>query len=161
MITGPAQRKIVLMPSSTRRPSLPNSGPRWSITGMSIARRMRSGTGVGPGICRKWRPAVREEFCDMGGSLGQAVRQRCFDISTPRAGVPGRRGLSPSRPDARVSQASLHANPLKDNEKDWDFGMAAQILPGLERKLKAGITGDVMFDRFSRGRYATDASHYQ
>ena len=39
--------------------------------------------------------------------------------------------------------------------------MAAQILPGLERKLKAELTGDVMFDRFSRGRYATDASHYQ
>src|SRR5437764_24034 len=39
--------------------------------------------------------------------------------------------------------------------------MAAQILPGLERKLKAEITGDVLFDRFSRGRYATDASHYQ
>src|SRR4249919_759156 len=38
---------------------------------------------------------------------------------------------------------------------------AAQLLPGLERKLKAEITGDVMFDRFSRGRYATDASHYQ
>src|SRR5436305_14029563 len=38
---------------------------------------------------------------------------------------------------------------------------AAQILPGLERRLKAEITGDVMFDRFSRGRYATDASHYQ
>src|SRR5882672_949074 len=65
MITGPAHLKIVLIPSSTRRPSLPNSGPRWSITGMSIARRMRSGTGVGPGICRKWRPAVREEFWDM------------------------------------------------------------------------------------------------
>ena len=39
--------------------------------------------------------------------------------------------------------------------------MAAQLLPGLERKLKAEITGDVMFDRFSRGRYANDASHYQ
>jgi FAD/FMN-containing dehydrogenase/Fe-S oxidoreductase len=39
--------------------------------------------------------------------------------------------------------------------------MAAQLLPGLERKLKADITGEVMFDRFSRGRYATDASHYQ
>src|SRR5215218_5418258 len=39
--------------------------------------------------------------------------------------------------------------------------MAAQLLPGLERKLKAEIAGDVMFDRFSRGRYATDASHYQ
>src|SRR6267142_2366544 len=38
---------------------------------------------------------------------------------------------------------------------------AAQLLPGLERRLKAEITGEVMFDRFSRGRYATDASHYQ
>jgi hypothetical protein len=47
------------MPASTFNPSLLNSGPRWSITGMSIARRMRSGTGVGPGICRKWRPARR------------------------------------------------------------------------------------------------------
>ena len=40
-------------------PAALNSGPRWSITGMSMARRMRSGTGVGPGICRKWRPARR------------------------------------------------------------------------------------------------------
>src|SRR5436305_13153686 len=39
--------------------------------------------------------------------------------------------------------------------------MAAQLLPGLERKLNSEITGEVMFDRFSRGRYATDASHYQ
>src|ERR1700733_2857668 len=31
----------------------------------------------------------------------------------------------------------------------------------LERKLKAGQTGDVRFDAFMRGRYATDASHYQ
>ncbi|HEY2007365.1 MAG TPA: FAD-binding and (Fe-S)-binding domain-containing protein [Rhizomicrobium sp.] len=33
--------------------------------------------------------------------------------------------------------------------------------PGLERRLKAHLAGDVLFDRFSRGRYATDASHYQ
>src|SRR5262249_29216670 len=33
--------------------------------------------------------------------------------------------------------------------------------PGLERRLKAEIAGDVLFDRASRGRYATDASHYQ
>ncbi|MEA2930697.1 MAG: hypothetical protein QOG38_3125 [Hyphomicrobiales bacterium] len=39
--------------------------------------------------------------------------------------------------------------------------MAAQLVPGLERRLKAEISGEVMFDRFSRGRYATDASHYQ
>ncbi|SPP94127.1 FAD-binding and (Fe-S)-binding domain-containing protein [Bradyrhizobium vignae] len=31
----------------------------------------------------------------------------------------------------------------------------------LERRLRAEMTGDVLFDRFSRGRYATDASCYQ
>jgi FAD/FMN-containing dehydrogenase/Fe-S oxidoreductase len=35
------------------------------------------------------------------------------------------------------------------------------VLPGLERRLKAELTGDVRFDRYTRGRYATDASHYQ
>src|SRR3972149_2455951 len=35
------------------------------------------------------------------------------------------------------------------------------VMPGLERRLKAELTGDVQFDRFTRGRYATDASHYQ
>jgi FAD/FMN-containing dehydrogenase/Fe-S oxidoreductase len=35
------------------------------------------------------------------------------------------------------------------------------LRPGLERRLKAEIAGDVRFDRFTRGRYATDASHYQ
>ncbi len=34
-------------------------------------------------------------------------------------------------------------------------------MPGLERRLKAELSGDVQFDRYSRGRYATDASHYQ
>jgi FAD/FMN-containing dehydrogenase/Fe-S oxidoreductase len=37
----------------------------------------------------------------------------------------------------------------------------AVIMPGLERRLKAELSGDVQFDRFTRGRYATDASHYQ
>src|SRR6187397_1060652 len=31
----------------------------------------------------------------------------------------------------------------------------------LARRLRAGIRGDVLFDRASRGRYATDASIYQ
>jgi FAD/FMN-containing dehydrogenase/Fe-S oxidoreductase len=34
-------------------------------------------------------------------------------------------------------------------------------MPGLERRLRAELTGDVRFDPFTRGRYATDASHYQ
>jgi FAD/FMN-containing dehydrogenase/Fe-S oxidoreductase len=39
--------------------------------------------------------------------------------------------------------------------------MADTVLPGLERRLKAEVAGDIGFDRFTRGRYATDASHYQ
>ena len=39
--------------------------------------------------------------------------------------------------------------------------MTETVVPGLERRLKAQLRGDVAFDRFTRGRYATDASHYQ
>ncbi|HKS84178.1 MAG TPA: FAD-binding and (Fe-S)-binding domain-containing protein, partial [Pseudolabrys sp.] len=34
-------------------------------------------------------------------------------------------------------------------------------MPALERRLKAELTGEVQFDAYSRGRYSTDASHYQ
>jgi FAD/FMN-containing dehydrogenase/Fe-S oxidoreductase len=39
--------------------------------------------------------------------------------------------------------------------------LAERLVPGLERRLKAERTGEILFDRASRGRYATDASHYQ
>ena len=39
--------------------------------------------------------------------------------------------------------------------------MASQLTPGLERRLRSEMKGEVLFDRFSRGRYATDASVYQ
>jgi FAD/FMN-containing dehydrogenase/Fe-S oxidoreductase len=39
--------------------------------------------------------------------------------------------------------------------------VAERLMPGLERRLKAALQSEVLFDRFSRGRYATDASHYQ
>jgi len=39
--------------------------------------------------------------------------------------------------------------------------VAAIEMPGLERRLQKEVRGDVWFDRFTRGRYATDASHYQ
>ena len=39
--------------------------------------------------------------------------------------------------------------------------MAVRLTPGLERRLKAEAVGEVLFHRFDRGRYATDASHYQ
>jgi FAD/FMN-containing dehydrogenase/Fe-S oxidoreductase len=45
---------------------------------------------------------------------------------------------------------------------EWrEMTMTVTLAPGLERRLKAELSGDVRFDRFTRGRYATDASHYQ
>src|SRR3982750_753628 len=61
---------------------------------------------------------------------------------------------------APEGQCETQGNQLR-RSRSYGVRMAAQLLPGLERKLKAEITGDVMFDRFARGRYATDASHYQ
>jgi FAD/FMN-containing dehydrogenase/Fe-S oxidoreductase len=37
----------------------------------------------------------------------------------------------------------------------------ARLVPGLERRLNAQKVGGVRFDAFTRGRYSTDASHYQ
>ena len=42
-----------------------------------------------------------------------------------------------------------------------ETGLPARLLAGLERRLKAEKVGNVRFDAFTRGRYSTDASHYQ
>ena len=39
--------------------------------------------------------------------------------------------------------------------------MVATAMPALERALKTGNAGEIQTNLFSRGRYATDASHYQ
>ncbi len=39
--------------------------------------------------------------------------------------------------------------------------MPVRLVPGLERRLKAEQVGGVRFDAFTRGRFSTDASHYQ
>jgi FAD/FMN-containing dehydrogenase/Fe-S oxidoreductase len=39
--------------------------------------------------------------------------------------------------------------------------MSHRLQPGLHRRLEREIRGEVMFDAFTRGRYATDASIYQ
>src|SRR5262245_7015506 len=74
MMTGLVVLKIVLMPSRQRRVRWKNSGQRWCMIGVSRALRMRSGSGEGPGMCRKSPPAVREEFLDIGKSLTEAAR---------------------------------------------------------------------------------------
>src|SRR5580692_2342643 len=45
----------------------------------------------------------------------------------------------------------------------WSTGdnLPTRLLPNLERRLNAAAVGDVRFDAFTRGRFATDASHYQ
>jgi hypothetical protein len=50
MMTGFVVLKIVRMALSTSRPSLPNSGPRWSMVGLAMAASTGSGVLVGPGI---------------------------------------------------------------------------------------------------------------
>src|SRR5512134_2316728 len=54
--TGLLVLKTCFRPASTSLLNAWNSGPRWSTVALSIARSTRSGTLVGPGICRKCRP---------------------------------------------------------------------------------------------------------
>src|SRR6266568_914824 len=123
------------------------------MIGVSIARRIRSGNGDGPGMCRKWRPMAREEFLDICSSPWAIFRGfvdgcRAASFSTGRAAC---------RHEGRMRQ-SVKAS-WQGHTRDQP--MAETVVPGLERRLKAELDGDVWFDRFSRGRYATDASHYQ
>ena len=57
MITSVEVLNTCFRPARISSASPAKSGPRWSMVGISIARSTRSGTLVGPGICRKWRPA--------------------------------------------------------------------------------------------------------
>ena len=78
--TGPEVWNTRWQPSSTVRPSLAKSGPRWSIVGMSMARRTRSGTLLGPGIWRKCRPALWAVFLmDMAHPLEMNAIRFCHD----------------------------------------------------------------------------------
>src|SRR5579885_304708 len=73
MITGSLVLNTARMPARISRPSLANSGPRWSMVGWPIAASTLSGELVGPGIWRKWRPVSR----DMGGlAAGGALSRR-------------------------------------------------------------------------------------
>jgi len=61
------------------------------------------------------------------------------------------------KPKRRESYVVVNAAILGTEKCD----VAARLLPNLERRLKAESVGEVRFDAFTRGRYATDASHYQ
>src|SRR6185436_2806779 len=116
------------MPASTALPRSANSGPRWSIVGKSIARKTRSGTLVGPGICRKWRPALRRLM--KASSRDWILAARSILLCAPMN--------APSFP-VKVVRASPGDSLLAS-------------------RLRREIDGEVLFDAASRGRYATDAS---
>ena len=72
--------------------------------------------------------------------------------------------------DIRVKPRSLvlAGAPIRAGNgpnKRKEEGVAATLLPALERRLERRLkteqAGEVRFDAFTRGRYATDASHYQ
>ena len=77
--TLPRVLKISRNPPSTCRPRRPNPGPRWSMVGRSIARRIRSGTLVGPGICREV-PAGRITHFGTLRESGRRARAQCLAV---------------------------------------------------------------------------------
>src|SRR5467141_2458506 len=91
-------------------------------------------------------------FIDLFGDLNRRTIAQASVTDT---------GLLPSRTNARVSQvrSDLPVGGTQINRGEDDMTIVAA--PGLEHRLKREISGDVWFDRFTRGRYATDASHYQ
>src|SRR5271167_4165377 len=58
-----------------------------------------------------------------------------------------------------------HLGQVLSPSADGGRDVPARLLPGLERslerRLRAEQAGEVRFDAYTRGRYATDASHYQ
>src|SRR5438445_10898201 len=89
MITGCLVRNTRCMAASTAKPISANSGPRWSMVGISMARSTRSGTLVGPGICRKCLP-VCTVICVLPGLVlaSRAARIPLFGGLVPlRAGA--------------------------------------------------------------------------
>src|SRR5215470_6086850 len=114
---------------------------------MSMARRMRSGTGVGPGIWRKCRPARRGALdMDLPAHLTEACRIMSYRGSVPRSSDQ----LAPEPPTlARWIRATDTRMPITPTNHV------------LAERLRKELAGEVHFDRFSRGRYSTDASHYQ
>ncbi len=83
--TGPIERSM--SPASRT-----NSGPRWSMVARSIARSTRSGTLVGPGICKKWRPLWNSGNRRLLGARGCGRIVRAFPDSF-------RQGTRARRPD--------------------------------------------------------------
>src|SRR6266850_4052505 len=110
MITGCLVRNTRCMAASTAWPISANSGPRWSMVGISMARSTRSGTLVGPGICRKCLPV-----CTVIGVLPGLV------LASRAARIPLFGGLVLLRAGAvNALEAELHRGKPRRHEVGHD-----------------------------------------
>ena len=122
-MTGCLVRNTRCMAASTAWPISANSGPRWSMVGMSMARSTRSGTLVGPGICRKCLPlcTVMGVLPGLGLSyLGFASRS---NITIWRACPPPGEGRQCIRSRASPCQAGYrqarHGRDIQRERDQW------------------------------------------
>src|SRR6266704_1749545 len=144
MTTGPAVLKIFWQPSNTALPSSANCRLRWSMTGMSMARRTRSGTGLGPGICKKWRPwcCVMNSSSDLRDILhsihGASTKILCTFRSTSSPSTPMFRAMKPLIPSDATSKA-LNAGADSDRE---DQSLHDEILTRLRDHIVEGNIPD-------------------
>src|SRR5690349_12635387 len=102
------------------------------MVGCAMARRMRSGTLVGPGIWRKCRPLRCMISSTHGITRRAGAQQFAMSFVTISPGV--------SVPQAQAGAVNL-----------TEF----------RRELERGFTGELRFDKVSRALYSTDASVYQ
>src|SRR5215203_3225409 len=151
MTTGWRVLKTLRTSARTFLPSAPNSGPRWSIVGRLIARRMRSGTGLGPGICRKWRPVGWKSRSSMTNQLAApflhpaASACRAFVLATRARRGALRVQESPEdeaamlidRPERLVAAAAAPKGTRLP---------ASEVAVTLARRLRDETEGEVCFD---------------
>src|SRR6516165_4303716 len=142
------------------------------MTGISIARRMRSGTGLGPGICRKCLPVGAVMASVLATVLDGEAIASCSDITILRVCPPqhllGRRRQMHQKARLHLANRNPGGQEMQRLHDGLDTmaARAGKLTESADNgafaaRLRREITGEVLFDRFSRGRYATDASFCQ
>src|SRR6516164_705579 len=142
------------------------------MTGISIARRMRSGTGLGPGICRKCLPVGAVMASVLAIVLDGEAIASYSDITILRVCPPqhllGRRRQMHQKAGLHLSNRNPGGQEMQrfNDGLDTMAARAGKLTESADNgafaaRLRREITGEVLFDRYSRGRYATDASFYQ
>src|SRR5690348_15663329 len=112
------------------------------MVGLSIARRTRSGTLVGPGICRKCRP----DGCESSLNVGSLSCARTNEAPRSTGPAPGRSTIMahPQRSTCETTKDDVNApaeHPLTFHPPHDDR---------LAGRLRSAVRGDVLFDRASR-----------